>query len=113
MYGATARSSPLKRNERNAEATTPSSLTMSLTHDAEQAGKAALEPMLAQREKLEASYLKVEDMKGVISKAKKTLSKAERRAMRTLVVLYTIVVILVTLIILVAWREVTNHGKLL
>ncbi len=113
MYGATARSNPLWRNERNTETPTPSSVTMSLTHDAEQAGKAALEPMVAQREKLEASYSRVEDMKGVVSKAKMTLSKAERNAIRTLAILYSIVVILVILIILVVWREVTNHGKLL
>ncbi len=113
MYGATARSSPLKRNERNSEITTPSSVTISLTHDAEQAGKAALEPMVAQREKLETSYLRVKDMQGVVAKARKTLSKAERNAIKTLVILYTIIVILVVLIVLVAWREVTNHGKLL
>ncbi len=113
VYGATARSSPLKRNERNAETATPSSLTMSLTHEAEQAGMAALEPMLAQREQLESSYLKVKETKEVVSKAKKTLSKAERSAMRTLVILYTIIVILVVLIVLVVWREVTNHGRLL
>ncbi len=113
MYGATARSNPIRRNERNIETTTPSSVTMSLTHDTEQAGKAALEPMVAQREKLETSYLRVEDMKGVVSKAKKTLSKAERNAMKTLIILYSIVVLLVIFIILVIWREVTNHGKLL
>ena len=72
-----------------------------------------LEQLHGQREALVTSRTKVEDMHDLAVETRGMLKALDRKACTELVFLYSTIALLVVLILVVAWRELTNHGKLL
>jgi Sec20 len=108
MYGATKSSQPLKPATRKLVDD-----SMSVMHEADEMSQGILEQLHGQREALVTSRTKVEDMHDLALETRGMLKALDRKACTELVFMYSTIALLVVLILVVAWRELTNHGKLL
>ncbi|CAN0036938.1 unnamed protein product [Ascophyllum nodosum] len=68
--------------------------------------------LFGQREALETTQTRLGEMQGMTDEARWALRELERKTFMQKICLYSTIVILSILIILVAYREITNSGKL-
>eukprot|EP00752_Nemacystus_decipiens_P002011 g1931.t1 len=68
--------------------------------------------LFGQRETLESAQQNLGDMREMTDDARLHLHEMERKALMKKICLYTWIVILSVLILLVAYREITNGGRL-
>mmetsp|Transcript_10928 Transcript_10928/g.15531 ORF Transcript_10928/g.15531 Transcript_10928/m.15531 type:complete len:109 (+) Transcript_10928:84-410(+) len=108
MYGSTSSSAPvssrvskLAKDSRNVIA------------ESDQMGDNIMGQMHGQRKAIVSTQEKLGSMKNMTSDTKKALDSLHKKTLCQLTFLYSTIFVLVVLICLVAYREITNNGRLL
>ncbi|CAM9463130.1 unnamed protein product [Scytosiphon promiscuus] len=107
MYGSTTATTPVSGNSRRL-------LDDSLAVQTETSNMAddVMARLFGQRESLESAQYRLGDMRNMTDEARLHLRDLEQKAFMKKMCLYATIGILSVLILLVAYRELTNNGRL-